>query len=469
MTLDELLAAASAADGMTRINFRDEIAAYGETAIPRLEPWLRDSRLARFAVLTIERVAGDPGARASAVESLQRARGTCAESALEDCQAALARLGSRPGASSSGARSIAQRTPISLVPAPPMLHSLVFEWRAAGSPAQPCVLWPRDLWLTDLPKHAELFRALPTLLGRADVRSVCANATSDAMSAERALVAVMAWGMGNVGYARFRTTNILLTPHATDRLLSVAQTLTEAGPVAAYRRLADRRDCGLDGLGPAFGTKYLYFCQPTGADTMALILDKLVSGWLQENAGLELPSQPWSEVWYDAYLRQMHTWATELDCASDELEQCIFRSKADESGGQWSARGIQQRPQRRAATHVPRVAPASPTTVELGFHQAMLDIYQLAGRQTGYWAGYFLRTVRDEGGLATCRKLLGKSGTSEGFERLKKEGRLDLSMEAVMLRPEFGELFSTEELARASDRLAAHGYPAPRMPRDGDD
>jgi hypothetical protein len=60
--------------------------------------------------------------------------------------------------------------------------------------------------------------------------------------------------------------------------------------------------------------------------------------------------------------------------------------------------------------------------------------------------------------LATARKLLWKTGTSEGFERLKKEGRLDLSMEAVMLRPEFGELFLREELERASGRLAAHGY-----------
>jgi hypothetical protein len=31
-------------------------------------------------------------------------------------------------------------------------------------------------------------------------------------------------------------------------------------------------------------------------------------------------------------------------------------------------------------------------------------------------------------------------------------------MEAVMLRPEFRELFSVEEAARASERLAAHGF-----------
>jgi hypothetical protein len=100
----------------------------------------------------------------------------------------------------------------------------------------------------------------------------------------------------------------------------------------------------------------------------------------------------------------------------------------------------------------------APSIVEVRFHQAMLDVFELAGRETGYWANYFLRSVRIEGGLATARKLLWKSGTSKGFERLKAEGRLDLSMEAVMLKPEFRELFSETELARASDRLLAHGY-----------
>ena len=97
--------------------------------------------------------------------------------------------------------------------------------------------------------------------------------------------------------------------------------------------------------------------------------------------------------------------------------------------------------------------------VELQFDQAMLDIYELAGRQTGYWANYFLRSVRKDGGLEAARKLLWKDGTSEGFERLKAEHRLDLSMEALMLRPEFRELFTAAELARAAERLSAHGYP----------
>ena len=369
----------------------------------------------------------------------------------------------------SRARTSTAAVPVALVPVPPVLRQVVGEWRAAGSPPQPGTLWPRDLWLTDLPQHADLFRGLPTLLARADVRAACAGAADDANSAERAFVAVMVWGFGSVGYSRFRTANMLLTPHAPDRLLAVAQTLATAGPIAAYRCLADRSDCGVDGLGPSFGTKFLYFCQPSGAETTALILDKLVSDWILENAGLALQPQPWSDRRYEAYLRQMHAWANELECAPDEVEQCIFQAQANEQGGQWST-SSGGRP-RKHGPGEPAIAGAQPvlSTVELAFHQAMLDIYWLAGRETGYWASYFLRAVRNNGGLPTARKLLWASGTSEGFERLKKEGRLDLSMEAVMLRPEFRELFSAEELARAADRLAANGYrvPSKREAREG--
>jgi 5-methylcytosine-specific restriction enzyme A len=100
----------------------------------------------------------------------------------------------------------------------------------------------------------------------------------------------------------------------------------------------------------------------------------------------------------------------------------------------------------------------TPSASEARFHQAMIDIYSLAGRATGYWANYFLRSVRKDGGLNTARKLLWKSGTSAGFERLQAEHRLDLSMEALMLKPEFRGLFSEVELAMASERLLAHGY-----------
>jgi hypothetical protein len=104
-----------------------------------------------------------------------------------------------------------------------------------------------------------------------------------------------------------------------------------------------------------------------------------------------------------------------------------------------------------------RDGPAGSTTEER-FHDAMLDIYWLAGRATGYWASYFLRSVRNNGGRAAARELLRKSGTSPGFLRLTAEGRLDLSMEALVLMPEFSALFTPAEVEIALGRLVAAGY-----------
>ena len=57
-----------------------------------------------------------------------------------------------------------------------------------------------------------------------------------------------------------------------------------------------------------------------------------------------------------------------------------------------------------------------------------------------------------------ARQLLRREGTTDGFQRLKEEGRLDLTMEAVVLNPEYAELFTDEERSVAVRRLAEAGY-----------
>ncbi len=109
------------------------------------------------------------------------------------------------------------------------------------------------------------------------------------------------------------------------------------------------------------------------------------------------------------------------------------------------------------------------SALELRFHDDMLDIFRLAGEATrrrradgtvarGYWASYFLRGVRNHGGPEYARQLLRKAGTTPGFQRLKEEGHLDLTMEALVLKPEYASLFSDEERAVAARRLTLAGY-----------
>ena len=88
-------------------------------------------------------------------------------------------------------------------------------------------------------------------------------------------------------------------------------------------------------LGPAFGTKYLHFCQPTGQPGRALILDAFAAEGLQRFAETSLDPIPWAEPTYRTYLRLMHTWAGALKIDPEDLEYCIFKAIADERGSQW--------------------------------------------------------------------------------------------------------------------------------------
>jgi hypothetical protein len=338
--LEGLLRQAAAADGMTRINYRDRIAALGVPAIERLEPWLRDERLGAFAVQTILRAALGPGAAVAARSALLRGRVACSESVRCDIDATLARLGSTRAATGGKLPQLLQASigpspQRSMSGAPAAVRQIVERWVAQGRPPQPAEPWDRNDWLAWLPEYSDLFRALPRALDRAALRHACADATVDEASATRALIPVTIWGYVNANYGPSRTATMLRTSHAGHRLLAAAQTLEKQGALAAYVRLSDGGGSHLDGLGPAFATKFMYFCQPVGQAPIALILDSLASKWLANNVGISVPSDRWSRPVYAEYLRLMHAWASELGCAADDIECCIFRDSAAVEGNRW--------------------------------------------------------------------------------------------------------------------------------------
>ncbi|TDU81095.1 hypothetical protein EI77_00397 [Prosthecobacter fusiformis] len=92
------------------------------------------------------------------------------------------------------------------------------------------------------------------------------------------------------------------------------------------------------------------------------------------------------------------------------------------------------------------------------FHNDMLGIYEKVGRGTGYWAKRFLAKVKRSGGVDAAKFWLNKRMIPDGFARLKKEGQLENSMEVLVLKPEYEDLFSANERAVARDRLTAYGY-----------
>ena len=96
--------------------------------------------------------------------------------------------------------------------------------------------------------------------------------------------------------------------------------------------------------------------------------------------------------------------------------------------------------------------------VRAEFERAMKDIYVRAKSEANYTATYFLGMLSDYGGLGTAQRLLASTQASTGFTALYERGRLDLTVEALVVKPEFAGLFTDEEIDIARQRLDQLGY-----------
>lgn len=93
------------------------------------------------------------------------------------------------------------------------------------------------------------------------------------------------------------------------------------------------------------------------------------------------------------------------------------------------------------------------------FDAAMFEIYRRAKSEAGYNATIFLRMLSDSGGLATAKYLINSSKPSEGYTHLYDRGRLDLTVEAMVIEnAKWHDLFSIDELTKARLRLKQYGY-----------
>ena len=95
---------------------------------------------------------------------------------------------------------------------------------------------------------------------------------------------------------------------------------------------------------------------------------------------------------------------------------------------------------------------ASPA-LEARFHKEMMGLYERFAA-LGFRPVLLRRFVLLNGGVAAAKELVFNPGTT-GLERLLDAGKPELSMEALMLQPEYQPLFSDLELKEASQRLAS--------------
>ena len=153
-------------------------------------------------------------------------------------------------------------------------------------------------------------------ISRADVFSAFELVRQESSPEERlktlgeAFVAAMAWGFRPNSYGPFRTNEMLNSSkqglegdEALTILLEIFDELKSgsAKPIDAYKKLSRK----INGLGPAFGTKFLYFAS-CEADRVP-ILDAVVANWLwkygvRDSKGKWLSAVPWKSTNYQRYL-----------------------------------------------------------------------------------------------------------------------------------------------------------------------
>ena len=76
----------------------------------------------------------------------------------------------------------------------------------------------------------------------------------------------------------------------------------------------------------------------------------------------------------------------------------------------------------------------------------------------GYRPSYFLQMLGNLGAVNTAIKLVTAPKFHEGFAKLWELKRLNLSVEAIVLRSPYNQLFAREVLDTALEKLKALGY-----------
>lgn len=94
----------------------------------------------------------------------------------------------------------------------------------------------------------------------------------------------------------------------------------------------------------------------------------------------------------------------------------------------------------------------------LDFYASMLNLQSRMGLELGQPSHCLLRMIRKFGGQRTAVIIVRRKEPSIRFHLLHSQGRLDLSVEAWILQPQWSHLFSSATKIVAYRRLMEFGY-----------
>ena len=252
---------------------------------------------------------------------------------------------------------------------PDALRATYDRWREAGYLPQPSFAWRPESWRKRL-QSTDILKAEFTLtdciqtivertaqpedgsrpqIDRELVRSLhspetlVVDGTYDEQAVVTAFLASMIWGYGTTGYGPYRTARVLTSdPCAIAHLTETAERAQASadGGIDAFDHIAGSRKNTpyLKYLGPAFGTKFLYFLTAASSTARTTpVMDAVVRRWFRTHAGINLVTWRWEKGRYRTYLEALDAWKGEFTREDgtpferDDVELLIFsHSRGDD-------------------------------------------------------------------------------------------------------------------------------------------
>ena len=96
--------------------------------------------------------------------------------------------------------------------------------------------------------------------------------------------------------------------------------------------------------------------------------------------------------------------------------------------------------------------------LEKKLQQEVIKKCTVAEKEYGCKMTRFLQTIEKFGIVRTAQEIFRKGRTSDCFNKLAEAGHLELTMEAIIVKGEYAELFTDEQVNYCYELLCENGY-----------
>ncbi|MGN2339478.1 hypothetical protein ACTFIN_15350 [Clostridium cagae] len=96
--------------------------------------------------------------------------------------------------------------------------------------------------------------------------------------------------------------------------------------------------------------------------------------------------------------------------------------------------------------------------LEKELQQKVIKNCEIAENECGCKMTRFLGIIERFGIVRTAQEIFRKGRTSDCFNKLVEEGRIELTMEATIAEPQYAKLFTDEEVNNCYELLCEKGY-----------